>query len=58
MKRKNPFFTFCDSNETFIYMSKFSIEACPQMKFELVAQRKEGHNFSYHVQKVQISKQI
>ena len=27
------------------------MEACPQMKYELVVQRKEGHNFSYHVPK-------
>ena len=26
------------------------MEACPQMKYELVVKRKEGHNFSYHVQ--------
>ena len=51
MERKNPFFIFCDSNETFIFMSKFSMEACPQMKYELVVQRKEGHNFSYHFPK-------
>ena len=40
------FFGFCDSNETFIFMSKFSMEACPQMKYELVVQRKEGHIFN------------
>ena len=34
-----------------IVMSKFSMEACPQMKYELVVQRKEGHIFSYHVRK-------
>ena len=45
------FITFCDSNENVIFMSKFSMEACPQMKYELVVQRKEGHNFSYHVPK-------
>ena len=27
------------------------MEACPQMKFKLVVQRKEGHIFSYHVPK-------
>ena len=30
-----------------------SMEACPQMKYELVVQRKEGYIFSYHVQKDQ-----
>ena len=30
---------------------KFSMEACPQMKYELVVQRTEGHFFSYHVPK-------
>ena len=45
------FFTFCDLNENFIFMSKFNVEACPQMKYELVVQRKEGHTFSYHVPK-------
>ena len=44
-------FRFCDLNEIFIFKSKFSIEACPQMKFELVVQRKEGHIFSYHTAK-------
>ena len=42
----NPsFFTFCDLIETFIFISQFSMGACPQMKFELVVQRKEGHIF-------------
>ena len=27
------------------------MEACPQMKYEFVVQRKEEHNFSYHVSK-------
>ena len=53
MKAKNPFFNFFDSNETLIFMSKFSIEACQQMKYELFVPRKEGHIFSYHVQKEQ-----
>ena len=34
-----------------IFISIFSMEACPQMKYELVVQRKEGHICSYHVQK-------
>ena len=51
MEGKNPFFTFCDSNETFIFMAKFSMEACLQMSYELVFQRKKGHIFSYHVPK-------
>ena len=44
-------FTFCDLKETFIFMSKFSIEACRQMKFEL----KEGrtHLFIYCPKKTQ-----
>ena len=46
------FFTFCDLNETFIFMSKFSMEACPQMKFELVVQRKEGHVLTQKYQKL------
>ena len=33
-------FTFCDFIETLICMSKFSMEACPQMKYELVFQKK------------------
>ena len=37
------FLTFCDLNKTFIFMSQFSMKACPQMKYELVVQRKEGH---------------
>ena len=32
---------FCDLNATFIFMSKFSMEAGPQMKYELVVQRKQ-----------------
>ena len=43
--------TFSDSNETIIFMFKFSMEAYPQMKFELVFQQKELHIFSYHVPK-------
>ena len=39
-------FHICDLNETFIFMSKFSMEACPHMKYGLVVQRKEGHIFS------------
>ena len=27
------------------FLSKFNMEACPQMKYELVVQRKEGHIF-------------
>ena len=34
-----------------IFMSKFRIEAGPQIKFDLVIERKEGHIFSYHVLK-------
>ena len=34
-------FTFCDSNETFIFMFKFSIESCPQMQYELVVPKKQ-----------------
>ena len=39
------FFTFY-LKENFIFMSKFSMEACPQKKYELVVQRKEGPIFS------------
>ena len=44
---ESHFFIFCDPNKTLILMSKFSMEACPQLKFELVVQRKKGHIFSY-----------
>ena len=44
---ENYFFTFWDLNETFIFMSKFSVEACPQIKFELVVQRKEENNDNF-----------
>ena len=53
MEWKNPLFTYCDSHETFILMSIFSMKTCPQMKYEYVVQRKEGHNVSYHVPKRQ-----
>ena len=45
------FFWFCDLHETLIYVSKFSMEACSPMSYELVVQRKEGHNLIYHVPK-------
>ena len=45
------FFIFCDLNKTFIFMFKFSIEACPKMKYELVFQRKKENIFSYDVPK-------
>ena len=53
MEGKNPFFffTFCDFNETFIFMTNFSMEAGPKMNYKLVVQRKEGHILSYHVPK-------
>ena len=44
-------FHLFDMNETFIFMSKFSMKACPQINHKLVIPRKEGHNFSYHVPK-------
>ena len=48
---KNKFFvTFSDLNETFIFMSKFSIGACPQLKY-VILYRKKGHFFSYQVPK-------
>ena len=37
---KSFFFTYCDSNDTFIFMSKLSKEAHQQMKFELIVQRR------------------
>ena len=43
----NIFFWFCDSNQIFI--SKFSMEPCPPMSYELVVHRKEGHIFLYHI---------
>ena len=53
MEGKNPIFTFCDSNETFIFMSKFSMEACPQMNW-LSKERKDSsfHNMSQKDQKL------
>ena len=44
---EEPFF-FCDSHETFIIMAKFSMDDCPQMRYELFVQKKEGHILSYH----------
>ena len=41
----------CDSNETLIFMSKFSFEAFLEISYEFVFQRKEGHIISYHVPK-------
>ena len=41
------FFRFCDSNQ--ILISKFSMEPCPPMSYELVVHRKEGHIFLYHI---------
>ena len=55
MEWKNQYFTFCDSNETFNLMSKCSVEACPQMKFELVIQKRKDtffHNMSLKDQKL------
>ena len=52
---ETPFFGFCDSNKTLIFLSKFSMEACLEIKYELGFQRKEGHIFSYHVPKRQKS---
>ena len=43
--------SFCDLNETLTFLSKFSMEAYPLMKYELVVQRKEAHILSYHVPK-------
>ena len=37
---ETPFFRFSDLNETFIFMSKFSMVACPPMGYELVVQKK------------------
>ena len=39
------------TNETFVYMAKFSMDACPQMKYELVVQRKKRHILWHKVQK-------
>ena len=44
----SPFVTLY---ETFFFMSKFSMEAFSQMKYELKVKRKKGHNFSYNVPK-------
>ena len=52
MERKSLYFhLFFAWNDTFFFMSKFYMEACSQMKYESVVQRKEGHNFSYRFPK-------
>ena len=45
------FFTICDLIKTLIFISKFSMEALPQMNYEMVVQRKEEQIMSYHVPK-------
>ena len=40
------FLEFCDSNETLVFMSKFSMEAFLGNNYDLDFQRKEGHIFS------------
>ena len=42
---RNTFFRFCDSNETFILMSKNWPDYYPQMSFCFVSQRKVGYSF-------------
>ena len=49
--KNNFFFFFCDLNETFIFLFIFSSEACQQMKYELVVQRRDEHILSYYVPK-------
>ena len=46
--RKIFIYRLYDSNETSIYVSKYRVEAYPQVK------GKEGHSLSYHVLKVPI----
>ena len=46
---ETPLFFY--SNSTLIFMSKFCMEACLPMSYEMVVQRKEGNIFSYHVPK-------
>ena len=46
---EKPF--FCDLNYTLNFISKFSMEACPKMSYEVVVQRKKGHILLYHVPK-------
>ena len=48
---RNTFLGFCDSNETLIFMTKFSMEAFLEINYELDFQRKEGHIFLWHVPK-------
>ena len=48
---EESFFPFCDLNETFICLSKLSMEACPQMKYELVVKRKEDTSCRIMLQK-------
>ena len=40
---------YCDLNETLIFIPKFNMEACLQMSYVLLVQRKEGHILLYHV---------
>ena len=42
------FILFCNLNETLIYISKYRMEACPKMSYDLVFQSKQGPLFSYH----------
>ena len=42
---KIHFCTFCDSNESLIFMSKFSMEACPQMNWW----SKESKDTIFHI---------
>ena len=40
---------YCVLKKTLIFISKFNMEACLQMSYALVVQRKEGHILLYHV---------
>ena len=47
------FFRFCNSNKLFSGMSKYRVEACPQMSYDSVFQSKQGPIISYHISNIQ-----
>ena len=47
-ERETKFFRFCNSNETSFFRSKYRMEACQQMSYDLVFKSKQGPNLSYH----------
>ena len=45
-REETLFLGFCDSNETLIFMSKFSMKVFLEINYELVFERKKGPIFS------------